>query len=186
MGAEQQSTGVSRRDLIKKAAVAGGVAWVAPTVLANPAFAANPCGCSEGANGQLFGIKFQEGSSTCASPGANASGEGNCGAIDGITNFRDGCCLVTAGIVSAPVYSGGAATITLGPGVSLCKGFSKCGPNCLSSSAQVSTTPGDNGTTIVRFDCDSAPQGGLSHLELFVCVNGTASPGGGTGGVVGP
>lgn len=38
--------GMDRRDMIKKAVVAGGVAWVAPTVLASSASAAEVLGCT--------------------------------------------------------------------------------------------------------------------------------------------
>lgn len=177
MTAEQEmaTTGVSRRALIKKAAVAGGIAWVAPTVLANPAFAANACGCLDT---QLFALKFQNNSQDCTAPGANPRGDGNCLARNNNTNFRDGCCLKTAGLITGPTYGPNTATFTLASGLTFCSGFSKCGPNCLgTATSNVVATTNQNGTTTVVFNCVGV-QEGLSHLELLVCVNGTAIPAG--------
>jgi hypothetical protein len=180
MDAEQTTpAGVSRRDLMKKAAVAGGLVWVAPTVLASPAFAgASGCpSCTDGANGQLFGIKFQQGSNTCEGPGTNPGGDGNCGAQAGITNFRNGCCLITAGLITKSDSSGGM-NFVIAAGLQFCNAFAKCGNTCFTNDAQkITVTPGANGATNVRIDCDGDQQG-LSHIELFVCVNGTTIPAG--------
>lgn len=176
MGAEQQSTGVSRRDLLKKAAVAGSVAWVAPTVLANPAFAANPCQCADGPNGSLFGLKWDNPSSATpnATPGTNVS-TGNCAASAGYTTHRSGLCLFEAGLITATISNSGL-NITIAQGISYCAAFAKCGNQCESGAQQVTVTNNPDGTTSVRVDCDGSTGGGLSHIELIVCVNGTNIP----------
>lgn len=52
MDDEREDKGLSRRDILKRAAVVGGVAWTAPVLssLRTPAFAQypGPCGCNAG------------------------------------------------------------------------------------------------------------------------------------------
>lgn len=176
MTAETTPAGVSRRDLMKKAVVAGGIAWVAPTVLASPAFATAPgCpDCNHGPNGQLFGIKFQIGSNTCEGPGDNAT-TGNCGASAGISQIRNGCCLVGAGVITKSESNGGF-NFVIGAGIQFCNAYAKCAETCSTGEPFVTVSAGTGGTTNVRIDCGA--DNSLSHVELYVCVNGTNIPAG--------
>jgi hypothetical protein len=167
MAADEKN--LSRRDLIKKSVVAGGIAWVAPTVLASPAFAANNCNCADNAFFALKRNNLNGGSvSDCESPGTNVA-PGNCGASAGLSNFRSGCCLATAGLVS---FSGGGSTHTwvLRQGVRLCQAFGKFGNECSSTTGVTVTNNADGTTTVVI----SGPT--LSHSEIYVCVDGTTIP----------
>jgi hypothetical protein len=95
-----------RRDLIKKAAVAGGIAWVAPTVLASPAqaqVAACTPKCGPTNNGTFTGMV-----TTAACEEQNTSGPGSVTPnwhpaffnIGPITNAGSGC-----GCGSSPVVT---------------------------------------------------------------------------------
>lgn len=197
--------GVSRRDLIKKSVVAGGLVWATPTLLATPAGAEHSC---EHCN-FLFGIKFTRpgscgGTAPCSAPGTTAS-PGNCLASAGHTGFADGCCLLTTTAVSctvggvtethpyvelicypaetagcaptAPCTTSNTAVIDLAPGVVLCDALSKCGQPCVRSFATSPVVKCGQTFTRVTLDCDDpAAAGGLSHLELLVCVTGTVRP----------
>ena len=160
---------LNRRELIKKSVIAGGVAWVAPTVLANPAHATHVCNCAHNA---FFGLKRnnQQGGGTgaCEAPGNNDSA-GNCGFSNGMTDFRNGCCLATAGLVT---FSGGGATHTwvLKQGVRLCQAFGKFGNTCSSTTGVTVTNNPDGTTTVVISGAN------LSHSEIYVCVDGTTIP----------
>lgn len=100
MDEQTGSAGLSRRDVLKRSAVVGGLVWVAPTVLASPAGATPPCPPA-----QRYAIKH-DGGRTCETPGTEPS-EGNCAASAGFTLFNDGCCL-EPGPVTFTESSGGA------------------------------------------------------------------------------
>lgn len=77
--APEQVSGISRRDLIKKSAVAGGIIWAAPVLMSSPALADHSpdCGpgCSECHDGQIVYAKFAPGGSS-PNPGSNCLNPG--------------------------------------------------------------------------------------------------------------
>ncbi len=165
---ETDEKNLSRRDLIKKSVIAGGVAWVAPTVLASPAYAANGCNC---ADNTFFGLKFNNDANSCQGPGTNPS-KGNCGASAGLSNFRNGCCLVAAGLITFSNAGNTKHTYVLKQGVRFCNAFGKFGEDCTQVTGVTVTNNPDGTTTVV------VQGSNLSHSELYVCVDGTTIPAG--------
>lgn len=167
--------GLSRRELITRTAVAGGLVWAAPVLMASPASAQfDTCGCGDGL---VYFIKI-----------ASAHGV-NCGNIT-CTNLDDaktavcGTCLVESGIVVIAdlVFEAGTvrfSSITLGDEVALiqfcaqtksthitvdCPGFV--------DSAGIITVK--NGGKLIEAD----PATPLNEVGLILCApSGTPPPG---------
>lgn len=168
---DDSAAGISRRDLIKKSVVVGGLVWVAPTVVASPAGAGGNQPCGHCPAGTVFGIKHDVGTPGCTTPGANPNGGGNCSAIAGVTTFRPGCCLETAGLVTFTIVSAGVHRYHLAPGVTMCSASAKCAGTCFTTAPQVVVVDNPDGSTDVTVSCSN-----LSHSELIVCVRGTSIP----------
>lgn len=200
----QTAAGVSRRELIKKSVVAGGLVWAAPAVLAGPAAADHSCAHCE----FLFGIKWERpgscGTLPSCLPADTGGGAGNClsGPAGGHTGFVDGCCLTTttavsctvngvtqnepyvklicypsetAGCTPGPCTTTNTAVIDLAPGVLLCDALSKCGRPCVRSFTTTTVMKCGQPFTRVTMDCTGG-EGGLSHIEILLCVLGTVPP----------
>jgi hypothetical protein len=147
----QGDGGLTRRELIRRGAIAGGLAWSAPMLqsLGTPAFAQGyPCrpgcfwvkvdrdGVCEDANGTVF----------CP----------NC--LGGRPQDLGGCCWVAGRVVFEP-ENGGGATLTLPPGCTFLGGFSKgCDPDC----PPATPTPGG-----ADFHCPDGKD--VSHVEFCFC-----------------
>lgn len=165
-----ETAGLSRRDMLKRSVVVGGLAWVAPTVLSSPV-GASAVSCPAG---QRYAIKHNNGphgAASCEVPGTNPS-PGNCTASSGITQFQSGCCLEPGLISFASSGAGQTHTYTLAAGVGFYAGFAKCGADCHSGSPYVTVSVhAGTGVTTVVMSCPS-----LSHSELVVCLSGSNLP----------
>lgn len=167
MGDVNESKGLSRRSLLKKSVVAGGLVWAAPTILSQPAWAAGCCTCT---GGTIYSIKL-DGNTTCVTPGTNPS-PGNCLASAG--------CYAASGVglcgnLIKPISFGSQCTeVDLASGVAVCTAYVKCANDCIYTAGQnLGPSPSNPGYTRYRFCC---PTANLSHFELAVCVGGTVSP----------
>jgi hypothetical protein len=164
MGEAEGKRGLSRRDLIKRSAVVGGVAWAAPTVLSSlssPA-AAHTATCCTGPN--VFRLKSGAGCTSC---------DTGVGANDCLTTFGANCCLFNNGVTLACTTT--THTWTLAAGIQFCQGAAKVGQNCalgscLTGPANVSHTHNANGTTTVTITGSAGSGCGLSHSEIVVCA----------------
>jgi hypothetical protein len=173
VGEAQGNRGISRRDLIKGAAAAGGVIWVAPTLFASPAGAVQTTGCANCPPGQTFGLKFennpQGGGNACTCQGI--SGAGSCLS----TGLPSGCCLIDAGLITPPTNQCGpdstSHTYILQQGVQFCQGAAKSGQECNIGGSNVIVVNNPDGTTTVTITDTTPPA--LSHSEIIVCVLGT-------------
>jgi hypothetical protein len=127
------TSGLSRRDLIKRGAVVGGVVWAAPVVssMASPAFASSPPpgGCTDK---YRFKIDYEE--TTFDTPSSPSNGDQACLPDDWAyvpnTIGSDGSIPGHAGSVTVQWnYNGSAkcALITLPPGAILLDGDAKAG-----------------------------------------------------------
>ncbi len=168
----QDTTGLSRRDVLKRSAVVGGLVWIAPTILAGPA-GASVVTCP--AN-RRYAIKHGSPNRGCEVPGRNAGGTGNCAADGGVTEFQNGCCLEPTLVSFVESANGTIHTYTLAPGVGFSRGFAKCASVCyehvdphnefVSEERDEST-----GITTVIMTCSN-----LSHSEIIVCLDGSNLP----------
>lgn len=160
---ETSERGLSRRDLIKRSAVVGGVVWAAPTLLSglsSPA-AAQTSGCCSGPN--VFRMKSEN--SSCVAGGGGAA---NC-----LTGGTSSNCLCNNGVTLS--VGANTHTWTLSPGIQFCAGAAKVGEACEDGSCLTDppfvTTATVDGTTVVTIT-GSADEGcGLSHSEIIVCAN---------------
>ncbi|HEX2699149.1 MAG TPA: twin-arginine translocation signal domain-containing protein [Acidimicrobiales bacterium] len=173
MERETGTEGLSRRDVLKRSAVVGGLVWVAPTVLSSSAGAtSNLANCAPSSR---FALKHGAPNEACETPGTNPT-TGNCSASAGFTSFRDGCCLESHGLITFS-ESGNHQTHTyvLASGVELAGAFAKCATDCIgyspSSSVITVTTDPSTGKTTVTITCSN-----LSHSEIVVCFSGSNAP----------
>jgi hypothetical protein len=174
VGENVESAGLSRRDVLKRSAVVGGLVWVAPTVLTSAAGASTTLAtCPPSAR---FALKHGAPNQGCETAGKNPT-TGNCSASGGFTEFRDGCCLEAAGLIKFS-QSGNQQTHTyvLESGVALAGAFGKCGNTCFAHENPHNAVVSDvkdavTGKTTVTITCSS-----LSHSEIVVCFTGTQAP----------
>jgi hypothetical protein len=155
---EQGKRGISRRDLIKTSVVAGGVVWVAPTLLARPAGAGVSCDCPAG---HLFAIKTENAKTGTTCTFDFGPAQFDCIDVTGATSAQ---CLIDSGDLIPPnSCPDGQNThvYQLGAGVQFCAGGAKggCVENC-------GTTTVVGNTVTITHQC-------LSHSEILVCVPGT-------------
>jgi hypothetical protein len=123
-----ETAGTTRREVLKKGAVAGAIVWAAPIVSSSPAFASTgQCSGSKPCTDYYF---------------INSTGGTNCGGSDGscptpvVNNcegdpvtFQSGCTLPPATRPTI-VNTGGTGTITFDPGVIPIFFVAKLGANC--------------------------------------------------------
>lgn len=188
MTESMNSEGLSRRDVLKRSVVAGGLVWAAPTILASPAAAQTSTGaCPNCPTGQLYGLKFDSANFTatgdfqaCTSIG---SGRNPATCIEQPTGgVASGCCLLQEPhkLIDASA-SGGVTTVTLQPGVQFCSGATKGGNNtgdpCLTGPPAVTWSTDSNGVTTVTLT-----QSNQSHTEIIVCHRGSPPLGSGCRG----
>jgi hypothetical protein len=159
--------GLSRREVLKRAAIVGGVAWAAPVIqsITTPAFAqVTPPGCKAG----CFWVKVDpggvcedaNGTVTCPSCLGGATQEpGGCPCVAGlVTEGPQECTGPEDGWTLAPLPAG----CTFLGGNSVCAGA--CGP---------AATPNPDGSWTFP-PCPSGPQGQLqcvSHIEFCYCCS---------------
>lgn len=176
----QGPSGLSRRELLTRTAVAGGLVWAAPVLLASPAGAVHdPCACHDGL---IYFFKI---------PSQNAVNCGNitCTTLDNQENALCGTCLVDQGVVviDQVVFDAGNlsfARITFSPDISL---IQFCGqstnnflvvncPGFADPTGQVTVTPNANGTTTIEIDPDADKP--LNENGFIFCApEGTPPPG---------
>jgi hypothetical protein len=171
------TSGISRRDLIKRSAIAGGIVWVAPAVLAQPAAAATTyLGCTNCPTGRLYFLRqTNTGECTNSNP-VNSCLNNNQGSPPPSQTYPTGCgttsqcCLITAGFVSVsgttPTH-----TWTLQPGVNFCGAHAFGGGDCTGVTVNVTSGPCSGCTTV------TVTKANMSHSDIAVCIPGTVIPG---------
>jgi hypothetical protein len=159
--------GVSRREILKRAAIAGGVAWAAPVIqsITTPAFAqVTPPGCAAG----CFWVKVDEGNIcedangtvTCPSClGGRTQSQGGCPCVAGkvTENCAEDCVTENCEWTLAPLPAG----CTFLGGNSVCAGA--CGP-------PARVNPDGSVTFFPCPDPSGKPQC-ISHIEFCYCCN---------------
>lgn len=183
-----ETTGVSRRDMLRKTAIVGGaLVWTAPAVqsLAGPAFA-QTSGSPGGQEACVYyavslTITGSTGGFTCADiAGSSASGSTDCvsNPPPSASNFPaaipGGCDLVT-GVTQGPADAQGNRNwvVMLAPEVDAnsVQGFSKCSND--SCQPVSSSTNGPTSDTLVFTPCiASGPNGqnqAISNVQIVFC-----------------
>lgn len=176
MGSIDQTSGVSRRDLLKKSAVAGGIVWAAPMILSDTAgatYMGSPEDCKA-----YYWCKFK----TTDSPPNITTSEGapsHC-YNEGKGGDPDGPGYVAArtyGSACETVKSVSGNTITLyarlnndpsKPLIQAVSGYTKGGSGANSCAAGGAVKNAD-GTWTITFPATTGA-GGFSHVEFAFCV----------------
>lgn len=178
-------TGLTRRDVIKRSAVVGGLIWIAPTVLASPAGATvYPC---KGCTGTAYGLRHT-GTGTgavCSTPGTAVNVAGNCGVQPNphdsndpyVNSFVAGCCLKAAGLVTFTSPNAQTHIYTWPAGVNICGGaFGFCNGVCKSQFDPEVTEDFTDPNDPTRFSGVTIVCAGLTHSEVYLCIEGTNIP----------
>lgn len=177
----QERSGLSRRELLKRSAVAGGVVWATPTVLASAAGATSTVNCPTGSCPTLHIVKLDNKEQPIPT---NANGsQVTCGNF--FVDLGDGgsqCQFSTGGYTvsdttcaqfnshllklenNVPGYPGNSIRITLKPGYQFVEGFSKKG-----GPVNGKQCPGEKGGPFVRTGCSTATFSANSHIEFSYC-----------------
>ena len=154
------NSGLSRRDLIKRGAIMGGVVWAAPAVtsMASPAFASSPPpnGCTD-----KFRFKIDYGQTSFSTPSSPSNGEQDC--------LPDDWANVPGAIGSdgsIPGHAGGKITVQWDY-----NGSNKCAlitlpPGCLLLDGDAKAGSTQGGT----LDCDDADPVVGSANQYVVCL----------------
>ncbi|HEV2068514.1 MAG TPA: twin-arginine translocation signal domain-containing protein [Acidimicrobiales bacterium] len=169
--------GLSRRDLITRTAVAGGLMWAAPVLLASPASATHDaCACHDGL---VYYIKI------ASQQGVNC-GNITCTTRDNAKTAVCGTCLIDQGIVVIAdlVFQAGTvrfSSITLGDEVELVEFCAQTKSNRISVNCPGFEDPSDPDIITVteggkRIIADPATP--LNEVGLILCAPaGTPPPG---------
>lgn len=169
MPTEAEHRGMDRRQLLKRAAAVGVVAWTAPAIqtLNMPHALA-----MVGSPGETCYTVRIESASRCSSPGAteNVASTMKClydfdpGVI--VTDTTGGC--AKAVVTSTDADGAGTWTVQLGDGCSLVAGFARSGNECVAAEL-ADGNPAPQGTTGVLY-FRAAP---ISLIELTFCCKPT-------------
>ena len=171
MDENAESAGLSRRDLLKRSAVVGGLVWMAPTVLASPA-GATVVTCVPA---QRFGIRHNAPGGACVALGTTATA-GNCAALAGITAFQKGCCLEPGLITFVESNSGHTHTYTLAAGVGVMQAFGYCGTTCYQHEEPHNAVVSEEQDPVTGISTVIVTCATLTHSELIVCLSGSNLP----------
>ena len=171
----KDGAGVSRRELLKKSALAGGAVWVAPVILASSA-GATGSSCPKGSCPTYHRVKFDNNEQ----PVANATNTGvECGAFVDLSGGGQCPLPAPAGTIVATtcaqfnshvlvvddIAPGNSITITLKPGYQFVAGFSKKG-----GPVGGQHCPGSQGgPASISSNCRTATFGPNSHIEFLYC-----------------
>jgi hypothetical protein len=147
---------ISRRDLLKKSAVAGGIVWATPMILSDVAHAAITCdSCPPG---KKYTIKYNNNNGALGACTADG-GQGN---FCHDPNLPSGCHLVAGTPTFEPNQDGGGKiTITIIAGVIVCDAaiFPGCGRN------NATILVNEDGTTTITYEQTNA----VSHVTALLC-----------------
>lgn len=156
--------GLSRRDLITRTAVAGGLLWAAPVLMASPASAQE---CPPCPTGEQFRLRI------ASAVNVNCQTQGQ-PCLEGL---RCGECLVEAGLITVNSYNTQTgATITLSGSLAVASAAAKFGQECVNvacAGTSVGPTTGGQVTVagnVVTATPGAGPGGPLNFVELLVCV----------------
>jgi len=157
---------LTRRDMLRRAAVAGGAVWVAPliqSVSPPPAFAQVTPRCMAG----CFRVKWDP-----TEPCVDVSGQSSitcpdCPADEGLAQDSGGCPCIENNVTTEPCGdpATGVWTVTLPAGCTFHGGGSKCGSDLCEPAM-------DNGDgTVTFFPCRNPPKNPkcISHIEFCYC-----------------
>lgn len=156
---------VTRREVLRRAAIVGGAVWAAPVIqsISTPAFAQVTPRCISG----CFWVKWDP-----TEPCVDVGGQGsitcpNCLTDEGLTQDPGGCPCIENNVTTEPCGdpATGTWTLTLPPGCTFHGGGSKCA----SDLCQPAVDNGDG--TITFFPCLDArgkPRC-ISHIEFCYC-----------------
>jgi hypothetical protein len=179
MNDDRRTGEVSRRDLLKKSAVAGGVIWATPMVLSSTA-GAQAVTCPQGSCPTYHRIKIDSGEQPVADAGGTGvkcnyfidlHGGGQCAlpVPTGGSLVTTTCAQFNAAVKTVednPAgFPGNSVKIVLEDGFQFVAGFSKKG-------AQVGDQqcPGAQGSSaIITVNCTTAVFRENSHIELLYC-----------------
>lgn len=174
---ENQTGGVSRRDLLKKGAVAGGIVWTAPVVmsLGDVAAASSHPPCN-----RFFYLKYSTNPSTGEITGSceEGIGSGDChdGLIEGYNQGRNdiesGCGTAYDPVDNYVVLDIYFDKLTTNPLIQNVLGYTKAGDTgceIADVDAEAVSTLYPNGGHRVTFP-RTAGGAGASHVEISFCI----------------
>lgn len=171
---ENQTGDVSRRDLLKKGAVAGGIVWAAPLILSSPAGASYVGSDSECTHFYFGKLDTNETNETITPDTCQGSTNGSTCYASGGAGFVGGR---TYGSACETIIAISGRTITLSkhlnddptqPEIRAVEGFTKGGTVC-GDAGPSGIAQNADGTWTITFPRRS-PGGGFSHVEFSFCV----------------
>lgn len=175
---KDETAGLSRRELLQRSAVAGGIVWATPTLLASAAGAQTTVSCPQGSCPVYHAVKLNTGDEPlppkddlCSTPSpdpgetdyftdaSNANGlfclDSDIAAIPDDAELVATSCATFISHVQSITHSGSTDTITLKPGYQFVAAYSKKS-GCDDATSSTSCS-------VANFSDDS------SHLEILYC-----------------
>ena len=154
---------ISRRDLIKKSAVAGGVVWAAPTLLAQPASASHGSHCAVRCQSYCR-VKLEPGSGGNYNPSQNCESSPTAGGFQCVTTIPGDAPATTCcpGTGTYTVTGNSATSVTITVTNPLCK--------LVAFRVKQGNLEGGCGEGTISANCDSGTYTGeTSHIEFTIC-----------------
>lgn len=156
MGRHDTHGQLGRRDIIKKAAVAGGLAWTAPMILSSQVSATVgtcPDGCPTCYAAKFDWDEDNDVWKTCSGVGGSPCGS----SITACTTYVNGC--ISGVSISGPQNS---PTVTVPSDAKIIQTVSKEGPNCGSTTI-------DPSTCATSVDVSQQSSNDISHVIVVFC-----------------
>jgi hypothetical protein len=165
MPTDTEPQGIDRRQMLKRVAAAGAIAWTVPAI---QTLNMSKALAQVGSPGDVcYTVKFED---TCSSPSANSNLSQSFGCLyafdpDVIVKDTTGGC----SIVSVVKNADGTWRVTLPAGCYFVAGFSKAGRACVPAQTVGGdqAEKGDTGTIVFVPSTRNA----ISHIELTFCCN---------------
>lgn len=165
MPTDHEPQGIDRRQMLKRVAAAGAVAWTVPAI---QTLNMSKALAQVGSPGDVcYTVKLEN---TCESPSANSNLAQSFGCLYAfdpdviVTDTTAGCSLV-----SVVKNTNGTWQVTLPAGCYFVAGFSKAGRTCVPAQTVGGdqAANGDTGTIVFP----PGTQNAISHIELTFCCN---------------
>ncbi|MCO8127428.1 twin-arginine translocation signal domain-containing protein [Acidimicrobiia bacterium EGI L10123] len=178
MGSTDQTSGVSRRDLLKKSAVAGGIVWAAPLILSDTAgatYIGSPADCvsyywckgtTNDTGGEITGVGGEP--SHCYTPAPGGSGPANPPEYVPGRTYGSACGTVKSFSDNTITLYANLDGDTSKAKIQAVSGYTKGGAG-EGSCAVAAVKKNADGTWTITFPL-TTNAGGFSHVEFAFCV----------------